>query len=102
MKKKILLLEDDMNLGLILSEQLETNGYEVKLCRNGLEGSNEYAVSKYDICIVDIMMPKKNGYEVCRELKQKIPAVPVIMLTAKSQEEDIVAGLDLGVRPIGL
>jgi DNA-binding response OmpR family regulator len=96
MKKRILLLEDDMNLGLILSEQLETNGYEVKLCRNGVEGSNEYAASKYDICIVDIMMPKKDGFTFVRELRKTDQKIPVIFLTAKSLKEDRIEGFKIG------
>jgi DNA-binding response OmpR family regulator len=96
MKKKILLLEDDMNLGLILSEQLETNGYEVKLCRNGVEGSNEYALSKYDICLVDIMMPKKDGFTFVKELRKADQKIPVIFLTAKSLKEDRIEGFKIG------
>lgn len=96
MKKKILLLEDDMNLGLILSEQLETNGYEVKLCRNGVDGSNEIKVSKYDICVVDIMMPKKDGFTFVKELRGADQKTPVIFLTARSLKEDRIEGFKIG------
>ena len=79
-----------------LKFNLEARNFEVIEAYDGEEGCTKALNENPDIILLDIMMPKKNGYEVCRELKQKIPAVPVIMLTAKSQEEDIVAGLDLG------
>jgi DNA-binding response OmpR family regulator len=95
-KKKILLLEDDNNLGFILKEHLEMKGYEVKLCRDGIEGSDEYNRDKYSLCLVDIMMPKKNGFTFVREVRLKDNMIPVIFLTAKSLKEDRIEGFKAG------
>jgi DNA-binding response OmpR family regulator len=95
-KKKILLLEDDNNLGFILKEHLEMKGYDVKLCLNGVEGSKEYKKDKYSLCLVDIMMPKKNGFTFVKEVRQKDEMIPVIFLTAKSLKEDRIEGFKAG------
>lgn len=95
-KYNALLLEDDKNLGFILSEQLESNGFTVKLCTNGIDGSEEYKKNKFDICLVDIMMPKKDGFTFVKELRSVDEKIPVIFLTAKSLREDKIEGFKLG------
>lgn len=95
-KKNILLLEDDQNLGFILQEQLEMNSYSVKLCRNGEEGSSESKTAKYDLYLVDIMMPKKDGFTFAREIRMVDKQTPIIFLTAKSLREDKLEGFRIG------
>jgi DNA-binding response OmpR family regulator len=93
---KILIIEDEKDLVMGLKFNLEARSFSVIEAYDGEEGCKKALSEKPDLILLDIMMPKKNGYEVCRELKEKMPGVPIIMLTAKSQEEDIVAGLDMG------
>ncbi len=94
--EKILIIEDEKVLVKGLKFNLEARGYSVIESYDGEDGCRKALGEKPDLVLLDIMLPKKNGYEVCRELKEKLPEVQVIMLTAKSQEEDIVAGLDIG------
>lgn len=96
MTGKILIIEDEVDLVMGLKFNLEARGFTVIESYDGEEGCAKALNENPDLILLDIMMPKKNGYEVCRELKEKMPRVPIIMLTAKSQEEDIVAGLELG------
>lgn len=95
-KRNILLLEDDPNLGFILQEQLEMNNYSVKLCRNGVEGTAEYKQKKYDLCLIDIMMPLKDGFTFAREIRSIDGQTPIIFLTAKSLKEDKIEGFKIG------
>lgn len=95
-KKKILLLEDDPNLGFILSEHLEMNGFTVILTVNGVDGLAAYRKQKVSLCLVDVMMPKKDGFTFVREIRQSDQRTPVIFLTAKSLKEDRIEGLKLG------
>ena len=94
--QRILLLEDDPNLGFILQEQLELHGYEVTLCVNGVEGTGAYRKGGYALCLVDVMMPKKDGFTFARELRSDNDGVPVIFLTAKSLKEDRIEGFRAG------
>ncbi len=93
---KILVVEDDPNLGQILQEYLHLKGYETKLAVDGEEGLREYETGKYDFCILDIMMPKKDGFTLAREIRQQDKSIPIIFLTAKSMKEDTIAGLKVG------
>ena len=93
---KILLCEDDENLGTLLSEYLQAKGYQADLCPDGEAGYRAFLKNKYDICVLDVMMPKKSGIEVVRELRAGGNTTPVLMLTAKSQLEDKVTGLEEG------
>lgn len=95
-KKKILLLEDDPNLGFILSEHLEMNGFAVQLCTNGVDGVAAYKKLKAALCLVDVMMPKKDGFTFVKEVRQSDQHTPVIFLTAKSLKEDRIEGLKIG------
>jgi DNA-binding response OmpR family regulator len=95
-KKKILLVEDDNNLGNLLQDSLELKGYDVTLKRNGEEGFTDFKNGKYDMCIFDVMMPKKDGFTLAKEVRRVNSTVPIIFLTAKTLKEDAVEGLRLG------
>jgi two-component system, OmpR family, response regulator VicR len=95
-KYKILLVEDDLNLGEILREYLEMKGYKTTLCRDGVEGLQVFKKYKFDLCILDIMMPKKDGFTLAKEIRQIDEKTPFIFLTAKSMKEDTLEGLRMG------
>jgi two-component system OmpR family response regulator len=95
-KKKILLVEDDNNLGNLLQDSLEIKNYEVVLRRNGEEGAAEFKLGKFDMCILDVMMPKKDGFTLAKEIRRVNAQIPIIFLTAKALKEDTIEGLKLG------
>ncbi|MFN8311153.1 MAG: response regulator transcription factor [Chitinophagales bacterium] len=95
-KKKILLVEDDTNLGNLLQDSLEIKNYEVILKRNGEDGWNEFKNGRFDMCILDVMMPKKDGFTLAREIRRANTQVPIIFLTAKVLKEDTLEGLKIG------
>jgi DNA-binding response OmpR family regulator len=92
----LLIAEDDPNLGQILKEYLELKGYRAVLTRDGDEAIKSFRQHHYDLCILDIMMPKKDGFMVSEEIRKVKPEMPFIFLTAKSQQEDTLKGLKLG------
>ena len=107
MKARILVAEDDANIRLGLVATLESEGYEVTAASDGAQALKVYPQSKYDLVVLDVMMPKASGYDVCRELRAAGVAVPVLFLTAKGEEVDKVVGLKLGaddyvVKPFGV
>ena len=93
---KILLLEDDPNLGLILQEHLTMNGFEVVLCVDGEEGTRQFGQDTFDLCLVDVMMPRKDGFTFVREIRQSDVDTPMIFLTARSLREDRITGFKAG------
>jgi len=93
---KILLAEDDPNLGMILKSYLEARGYIAELCDNGLKALNLFKKQTYDFCIIDVMMPVKDGYTLAKEIKMLNKKVPMMFLTAKSMQEDVIEGLKIG------
>lgn len=93
---RVLLLEDDANLGLVLQEHLKLNGYEVTLCRDGQEGTKAISTGRYDLCLVDVMMPKKDGFTFAREVRAAQDDTPLIFLTARSLKEDRIEGFRIG------
>ncbi|NVJ86526.1 MAG: response regulator transcription factor [Algoriphagus sp.] len=95
-KARLLVVEDDPNLGDILKEYLEMKGYEPTLCRDGEEGWNKFKKDKYDLCLLDIMMPKKDGFTLAKEIKKVQEDLPILFLTAKNQKEDVIEGLKIG------
>lgn len=95
-KRKVLLVEDDTNLGDLLQDSLEMKNYDVVLKRNGEEGYTEFKANKYDMCILDVMMPKKDGFTLAKDIRRLNANVPVIFLTAKSMKEDTIEGLKIG------
>jgi two-component system OmpR family response regulator len=96
MKRRILLLEDDVNLAFMLQEHLEANGFDVTLKANGEEGLTESRRRRFDLCLVDVMMPKRDGFTFVRELRRMDEETPVIFLTAKALKEDRVEGFKAG------
>jgi two-component system, OmpR family, response regulator len=95
-KTKILLVEDDRNLGMILTEYLELKGYIVTREEDGEKGFRKFFSEKFDLCILDIMMPRKDGFTLAKEIRDKDKNTPLIFLTAKSMQKDKLEGLRLG------
>lgn len=93
---KILLCEDDKNLGMLLCEYLQAKGYAADLCPDGDAGYKAFMKTKYDICVLDVMMPKKDGFTLAQEIRQANTEVPIIFLTAKTMKEDILEGFKIG------
>jgi len=96
MKRHVLLLEDDPNLGIILQEHLELNGFGVTLCVNGEDGLAAYRKGSFDLCLVDVMMPRKDGFSFARDVRAVDAETPIIFLTAKAMKEDRIEGLKIG------
>jgi DNA-binding response OmpR family regulator len=94
--KKILLVEDDQNFGAILKDYLMLNDFDVTLAKNGMEGFEKFKKDTYDLCILDVMMPYKDGYTLAKEIREKNKEVPIIFLTAKSMKEDVLKGYKVG------
>jgi DNA-binding response OmpR family regulator len=93
---RILLLEDDPNLGFMVAEHLKLNGYEIKICTDGKEGLEAIKNIPYDLLLVDIMMPKMDGFTFAREVRNRNDDLPIIFLTARSLQEDKKEGFDIG------
>jgi two-component system alkaline phosphatase synthesis response regulator PhoP len=93
---KILIVEDEKDMVTGLTFNLEARDYSIIAAYDGEEGYQKALEEKPDLVILDLMLPKRNGYEVCKSLKEEIPELPIIILTAKSQEAEIVTGLELG------
>jgi DNA-binding response OmpR family regulator len=96
MKARILLVEDDTNLGFVISDQLKSDGYHVTLCSDGLEGYKRFINEKFHLCIFDIMMPKKDGITLAKDIRKLNKQVPILFLTAKSMTEHKVEGFEAG------
>ena len=96
MPYKLLIAEDDRNLGEILREYLEIKGYDTILVRDGSAAIEAFRQEKFDLCILDVMMPKVDGFAVAQEIRKQAPELPFIFLTARSQQEDTLRGLQLG------
>lgn len=95
-KLKVLLAEDDRNLGNILKSYLEAKMYETTLCVNGQEALQAYAKNKFDVCIIDVMMPVMDGFSLAKEIRLDNKHIPILFLTAKSLQEDKIKGFELG------
>jgi DNA-binding response OmpR family regulator len=95
-KVKVLLAEDDMSLGYVIKDNLQDAGYEVVLCPDGQTAIEKFDKTQYDICLLDVMMPNKDGFTVARKIRQQSDMVPILFLTAKSMEEDKVKGFLTG------
>lgn len=95
-KTRILLAEDDRNLGNILKSYLDAKGYSTRLCVNGQEAFDLFMKEQFDFCIVDVMMPVKDGFTLAREIRQHDKSIPLLFLTAKSLEEDKLKGFQAG------
>ncbi len=95
-KIKVFMCEDDENLGMLLREYLQLRGYEVDLFPNGELGSKAFPKGQYNICLLDVMMPKKDGFTVAQEIRALNAEIPIIFLTAKVMKEDILEGFRSG------
>ncbi|MFZ2286381.1 MAG: response regulator transcription factor [Bacteroidales bacterium] len=96
MTMKLLLAEDDIDFGNILSQYVTLSGFEVTLARNGREAWDMFHASRPDICVLDVMMPEMDGFTLAEKMRAEEPGIPFIFLTAKSLREDIIKGLKLG------
>lgn len=94
-KANILLVEDDLSLGFVVQDNLKAAGYQVHLCKDGKEGLRYFHENNYNLCILDVMLPKKDGFSLAQDIR-KISQVPIIFLTAKGMAEDKVAGFKAG------
>jgi len=94
--KKILLVEDDQNFGAILKDYLILNDFDVTLAKNGMEGFEKFKKDTFDLCILDVMMPYKDGFTLAKEIREKNKEVPLIFLTAKTLKDDVLKGYKVG------
>jgi len=95
-KEKILLCEDDENLGMLLSEYLQTKGFSVDLLPDGEAGYKAFLKNKYDLCVLNVVMPQKDGFSLAKDIKLLNSDVPIIFLTARSSKEDVIEGFKIG------
>ena len=95
-KQRILLCEDDENLGMLLREYLQSKGFYAELCPDGDAGYKAFVKGKFDICVLDVMMPIKDGFTLAQEIRAVDPEIPIIFLTAKDLNEDILEGFKIG------
>lgn len=93
---KILLVEDDPNFGSVLKDYLQLHDYEVRLCTNGKRGWSAFQEERFDLCILDVMMPEMDGFSLARHIRNKQKSMPLFFLTAKSMKQDVVQGFELG------
>jgi DNA-binding response OmpR family regulator len=95
-KAKVLLAEDDLSLGYVIKDNLQDAGYEVVLCPDGQTAIEKFDKTQFDICLLDVMMPNKDGFTVARKIRQLSDMIPILFLTAKSMEEDKIKGFLTG------
>ncbi|MGO9256095.1 MAG: response regulator transcription factor [Bryobacteraceae bacterium] len=93
---RILIVEDEPGIAFALENDLETEGYEIAVVADGVEAVRRARSEPFDLILLDVMLPNKDGFEVCRELRRGGLSIPIIMLTAKTQEAEKILGLDLG------
>ncbi len=96
MKSKILLVEDDPSLGFVIKDNLIVKGYEVTLCKDGEEGLLAFEKNHFDVCILDVMMPKMDGFSLAKSIRKKDQHIPILFITAKSMLEDKINGFHSG------
>ena len=95
-KPKILLCEDDENLGMLLREFLQAKGFNADLFNDGEKGYKAFLKGKYDLCVLDVMMPRKDGFTLAQEIRNVNGTVPIVFLTAKALKEDVFEGFKIG------
>ncbi len=95
-RRRVLLAEDDLSLGYVIKDNLTEAGYEVILCPDGQTALDKFDKNLFDICLLDVMMPNKDGFTVAKKIRQQSDVVPILFLTAKSMEEDKVKGFQSG------
>jgi two-component system, OmpR family, alkaline phosphatase synthesis response regulator PhoP len=96
MTRRILLVEDEVGLVMTLTDRLQAEGFSVDSCTDGERGLEQATEGAYDLIVLDVMLPKKSGFDVCRKLRERGVETPVLMLTARSQVVDKVVGLQFG------
>lgn len=96
MKSHILLVEDEKNFGAVLKDYLQLNDFVVTLCEDGAKGFDAFKEGKFDLCILDVMMPKKDGFTLAEEIRQINKNIPILFLTAKALREDVIKGYKAG------
>ena len=92
----ILLVEDDPNFGAVLKDYLSMSGYDVKLATDGEKGEDLFFKEEFNLCVLDVMMPKKDGFTLAAQIKRINPEMPVIFLTAKTLQDDVLEGFKVG------
>jgi DNA-binding response OmpR family regulator len=95
-KAKVFLAEDDMSLGFVIKDNLEEEGFEVVHCSDGQTAMERFNKDEFDICLLDVMMPNKDGFAVAKKIRQQSDLIPILFLTSKSMEEDKVKGFQTG------
>ena len=95
-KAKVLLAEDDASLGFVIKDNLQEEGYEVVLCTDGDMALQQFQQQQFDLCLLDVMMPNKDGFTVAKKIRQKTDVLPILFITAKSMEEDKIKGFTTG------
>lgn len=96
-KAKVLLVEDDASIAFIVKDNLEDSGYEVCYCVDGETGWSQFMRNTFDICLIDVMLPKKDGLSLVAQIRKKNESIPILMLTALSSNESKIAGFKKGV-----
>jgi len=95
-KAKVFLAEDDMSLGFVIKDNLEEEGFDVVHCADGQTAMERFNKDEFDICLLDVMMPNKDGFAVAKKIRQQSDLIPILFLTSKSMEEDKVKGFQTG------
>ena len=95
-KSKVLLAEDDLSLGYVIKDNLAVAGYDVVLCADGQSAIDKFSKESFDICLLDVMMPNKDGFAVAKKIRQQTDLIPILLITAKSLEEDRIHGFECG------
>lgn len=95
-KAKVLLAEDDLSLGYVIKDNLVDAGYDVVLCPDGQAAIEKFNKENFDICLLDVMMPNKDGFAVAKKIRQQTDIIPILFITAKSLEEDRIHGFESG------
>ena len=95
-KSKILLVEDDVNFGAVMRDYLAMNGYEVILCSDGKKGWSRFSNESFDLCILDVMMPERDGFSLASDIRKVNPSIPIMFLTARGLKEDVLKGYGIG------
>jgi len=93
---KILLVEDDTSLGFVIADKLRSDGYQVTLCTDGIDGQKRFNEETFHLCVFDVMMPKKDGFTLARDIRKLNTEIPILFLTAKSMTEDRIEGFKAG------
>ncbi len=95
-KPKILLVEDDPSLGFVVKDNLSMKGYDVTLCKDGEEGERAFSKNTFQLCLLDVMLPKKDGFALARTIRESNTEVPILFLTAKAMTDDKLEGFKTG------